>query len=300
MVDWKRLFDDFHIPQRRVRGWSNVCCPFCRNPIDEHFNGGFSDDNPAYNCWRCGKHPWYEALSLVLKVSPYEARKASSSYGNFLSIEKRRSADNSKELILPGFEELTAGEENYLISRGFNIPFLQKKYGIRGGGIAGDWAYRIIVPVWFEGRLVSWTGRSILPRAMIDELKIPRYKNLSIEQSAVNPKDILFNSDNCRNDSVIFVEGPFDVLRMGDDTVCSLGTSVTAAQKLFLIKRYKHVFVSFDNEPAAQAKARKLAEDLDSLGMDVEVVNICDDYGKNDPGELTLREVKEIKKELFY
>jgi len=298
MTNWKKLFDDMHIPQRRTKGWSNVNCPLCRNPVDTHFNGGFSDSSPAYNCWRCGKHYWLEPLSLILKTTPFEARKIVDSY-SFNTANKPVDYERKQNIVLPGCKELTRGEFEYLKNRQFNIPYLQKKYGIRGGGIAGDWSYRIIIPVFLEGKLVSWTGRSILDRKTIDELKIPRYKNLSIENSVINPKEILFNVDNCRNTYVILVEGPFDVLKMGDDCVCSLGTSVTAAQKKFLLSRFRKVFIAFDNEVSAQQKAKKLAVELDMLGIEVEVVNICADYNKNDPGELTTKEVLAIKKELF-
>ena len=37
---------------------------------------------------------------------------------------------------------------------------------------------------------------------------------------------------------------------------------------------------------------------LSSAGMKVEVVNICEDFNKNDPGELTEEEMLYIKKEL--
>ena len=162
----------------------------------------------------------------------------------------------------------------------------------------GEWSYRIIIPIFFEGRLISWTGRSILDRKTLDEEKIPRYKNLSVEKSAINPKDILFNIDNCRGDSVVLVEGPFDVLRMGDGFVCSLGTSFTTRQIMLLKERFKEVMVAFDNEPSAQDKAKKLAIELDMVGVNSYVVNICADYNKNDPGELTANEAKEIRKVL--
>jgi 5S rRNA maturation endonuclease (ribonuclease M5) len=203
-----------------------------------------------------------------------------------------------KNLKMPGYESFTEVEKDYLERRGFFIPEVKRKFGIRGGGIAGEWSYRILIPIFYNGRLVSWTGRSILPKDILTQDNIPRYKNLSVEKSEINPKEIFFNLDNSRNDSVILVEGPFDVLKMGNDTICSLGTSVTSAQKLLLLKRYKKVFIAFDNEPAAQEKAKVLGKDLNSIGLEVEVVNICEDYGKNDPGELVKKEVAEIKKEL--
>ena len=301
MINFKKLFDDNDIKTRivdRRNGWINVNCPFCKNPKDTHFNGNFSQTTPAYNCWRCGKHNWLEALSLVLNTNPIGARKLVSSYSNSLIKKEEKKISFVSKLDMPGYSELTKGEEKYLLSRGFDIKKLQEKFGIRGGGIAGDWSYRIIIPIFFNGKLVSWTGRSILSREFISENEIPRYKNLAIEKSVINPKDIFFNLDNSRKDSVILVEGPFDVLKMGNDCICSLGTSVTEAQKLLLSTRYKKVFISFDNEPSAQEKAHKLGMDLCSLGMDIEIVNICEDFNKNDPGELNEDEVKIIKKEL--
>ena len=185
-------------------------------------------------------------------------------------------------------------------NRGFDVDYLQNKYHIRGGGIVGKWANRIIIPIWYKGVLVSWTGRSILPKEYIKKHKIPRYKNLSIEQSVVNPKDIFFNLDNSTGDSVILVEGPMDVLKMGDNTICSLGTSVTDEQILFLKNRYKKIFICFDNEPSAQTHGREVGINLSSTGASVELVNICEPFNKNDPGELTYEEVNEIKKELGF
>ena len=290
------MFDTLNIPQRKVKGWSNINCPFCKNPPDTHFNGGFSEKVPAYNCWRCGKHYWLEALSLVLKISPIQAKKITESYSTEGRIEKKESKGN--DLKLPGYDILTKYEQNYLINRGFNIPYLQRKYGIQGGGIAGTWSYRIIIPIFYQGKLVSWTGRSIFDRKTIDELQIPRYKNLSVEASVMNPKDIFFNLDNCRNDTVILLEGPFDVLKMGDGFTCSLGTSVTSSQILLLKNRFKEVIIAFDNEISAQEKAKKLAVNLDMVGLNVSICNICKDFNKNDPGELSMVEVKAIRKEL--
>ena len=235
-------------------------------------------------------------MSLILKVSPFEARKL---VGETSSAKIERKSAKGVDLILPGYDNLTESEKTYLENRGFNISILQKKFGIKGGGLAGEWSYRIIIPIFYEGRLVSWTGRSILSKELIKELNVPRYKNLSVEASAVNPKDILFNIDNCRGNSVIMVEGPFDVLKMGDDCCCSLGTSVTNAQKLLISKKFNKVFLAFDSEESAQEKARKLGRELFQIGVDVEVVDVCADYVKNDPGELVESEVIQIKKELL-
>lgn len=299
-INFKKLFQDAHIPIRNEgKNWINICCPYCKDPVDTHFNGGFNMISPHFNCWRCGSHSWYETLATVLHIDVHQVNLYVSSYKYVPSKDEIKKVAKGENLNLPGFH-LSQGEKEYLVNRGFNVNYLIDKFHIRGGGIAGDWSYRILIPIYFNKVLVSWTGRSILTREQIKEYDIPRYKNLSIEQSVINPKEIFFNLDNSTKDSVIIVEGPFDVLKMGNDTICSLGTSTTREQELFLKKRYKKVFICFDNEPSAQKKAHKLGMNLVSIGMEVEVVNICEPFNKNDPGELEWKEILYIKKELGF
>lgn len=300
-IDFKRLFNDTNIPHRddEKRNWIHINCPFCKNPADTHFNGGFYQLNPHFYCWRCGSHSHYDAVAKVLNVSISQVKELFNTY-NYISKEKAPvRVARGQNLELPGYQ-LDDNEKEYLSGRGFDPDYLQSKFHIRGGGTIGEWSYRILIPIYYHDVLVSWTGRSILSKDYQKEHKIPRYKNLSIEQSVINPKEIFFNLDNCDKDKVILVEGPFDVLKMGDDTICSLGTSVTREQELFLKNHFKKVFIAFDNEPAAQEKARHLGMNLNSAGMEVEVVNICEDFNKNDPGELTENEVMQIKKELEF
>ena len=299
-IDFKRLFDDLHIKHRDdlPRNWIHANCPFCRNPPDTHFNGGFNRIEVRYTCFRCGSHYYVDALSKIMNVSPSEVKNTLKGYEYITDEKAPERVAKGHDLELPGYYKLEQSEKEYLEQRGFDVNYLQRKFHIRGGGICGTWSYRILIPIYYNHILVSWTGRSILPRDYIDANKIPRYKNLSIEQSVINSKEIFFNLDNCFKDEVILVEGPMDVLRGNDNCICSLGNSVTREQELFLKKRFKKVFVAFDNEPAAQDKARHLGMNLSSVGLKVEVVNICEDFNKNDPGELTEEEMLYIKKEL--
>lgn len=299
-IDFKRIFDNVHIPTRNTsRNWTNCNCPFCVNPKDTHFNGGFNILSPRYNCWRCGGHSWYDALSLILNIPVNQVSSFIKSY-TFVSKEKDvKKTAQAEHLELPGYR-LDDFEKEYLKGRGFDVDYLQSKFFLRGGGKTGEWAFRILIPIYYRNVLVSWTGRSILDRKTIKEMNIPRYKNLSVEQSVINPKEICFNCDSSNKDSVMLVEGPFDVLKMGDDTICSLGTGVTPEQVLFLKNRYKKIFICFDNEPAAQEHGREVGKNLASVGVDVELVNICSAFNKNDPGELDYNEVIEIKKELEF
>ena len=164
--------------------------------------------------------------------------------------------------------------------------------------MTGKWKYRIIIPLIINGKIVSWTGRSILSPAKQKELNIPRYKNLSIEDSVIDPKSILYNLDNCKKEIGVLTEGAFDVMRMGDDFFCSFGTELTQSQIGMIKDRFKKVFIMFDNEKEAQEKARKFGLQISSIGVEVELVDAYGDFGKNDGGELNEKEVEIIRAEL--
>lgn len=300
-MDFRRLFDDYRVPYslKVNKGWINANCPWCDVHIDS-FNLGFNPKDDYCTCWKCGAHGLYEALGRLLNCSAREARSITRDYEGRSALADMLNNKTSRavKLELPG-GDFTVGERKYLEKRGFNPDFLREKYGVCGGGVAGEWKYRIIIPLVYKGRLVSWTARSILGREQIKALQIPRYKNLSVEKSVIDPKHVLFNLDNCNGSSVILTEGAMDVMRGGDDVCCSFGTSVTETQIGILVERFRKVFILFDNEHEAQDKARKYGAKLSALGVDVEVVDAFSDYGRNDMGDCTEAEVLEIKKELL-
>jgi len=216
---------------------------------------------------------------------------------NSLLNKLNKKQSKAIKLTLPT-DTFTPAERKYLKQRDFSPKLLHEKYKIVGGGITGAWKYRIIIPLILDGKIVSWTGRSILSKQKINELKIPRYKNLSIEQSVIDPKSILFNLDNCKSEIGVLTEGAFDVMRMGDGFFCSFGTELTQSQIAVIKNRFKKVFIMFDNEREAQIKARKFGLQIASMGVEVEVVDVYGDFGKNDAGELNEKEVSVIRKEL--
>ena len=207
--------------------------------------------------------------------------------------EKKKS--KIKYLELPT-DTFTPAERKYLKSRGFSPKYLNEKYNIVGGGISGDWKFRIIIPVYFNGKLMSWTGRSILSKEKLKQLEIPRYKNLAIEKSVKNIKELFFNLDNCKGKEVVLTEGAFDVLRFDGNAICSMGTELTEGRVSLLAERFEKVFILFDNEPEAQEKARKFGLQLSSIGIEVEIVDAYGDFGKNDMGECSREEINQIKK----
>lgn len=295
---FEKLFSDYKIEytNRENKGWTNVTCPFCD---DKTFNGGFENENPHFNCWKCGSHPIDEALSLILHVDRKQINSVLKPYRGtsslIPSVSSRRPMCTSLSLPSDGF---TPKERKYLEKRNFDVDFLHDKYGVVGGGISGRWKFRIIIPIYYNNKLVSWTARSVLSKDELKELDIPRYKNLSIEESVINPKDIFYNLDNCRKDVVVLTEGCFDVIRFGDDWICSLGTQLTQAQIRLLSERFNKVYIMFDNEVEAQEKARKFGMQIASMGIEVEVVDAYSEFNVNDGGECNEEQVLKIRKEL--
>jgi hypothetical protein len=298
-MNFEKLFRDYNVPYslRINRGWVNCNCPYC-DTKSTSFNLGFNPAGNYYHCWK-SKHnyPIRQVLSTLLNVSESSIDNILMDYQGVGETLSEKKTSNIKYLELPT-NTFTKAERKYLKSRDFDPKYLYKKYHVVGGGIDGYWKFRIIIPVFYQGQLLSWTGRSILSKEKLKQLDIPRYKNLSIEKSIKNIKELFFNIDNCKSDTVVLTEGAFDVLRFDGNAICSMGTELTESQINLLASRFRKIFILFDNEPEAQKKARKFGLQLSSIGIDIEVVNAYEDFGKNDMGECSREEIESIKKEL--
>lgn len=296
-MNFEKLFRDYNVKYslRVNRGWVNCNCPFCDNKPDS-FNLGFNPAGNYYHCWKSQhNYSFQEVLSILLNIPIDEVDNVLKDYSGIGEVIPEKKKSKVKHLELPT-DSFTLAERKYLKLRGFSPKYLNKKYHIVGGGISGKWKFRIIIPVYFNGKLMSWTGRSILSKEKLKELDVPRYKNLSIEQSVKNIKELFFNLDNCKEKKVVLTEGPFDVLRFDGNAICSMGTELTESQVSLLAERFEKVFILFDNEPEAQEKARKFGLQLSSIGIEVEIVDAYGDFGKNDMGECSLEEINQIKK----
>ena len=294
-MNFEKLFTDYKVEfnNRVNRGWTNVSCPHCD---DKTFNGGFNNAGNYYHCWKCGGHDFKKTLSLVTRVPQNQIDELIQQYQGRTSLLNQLNKKKAKALKLElPTDTFTAAERQYLKSRNFNPAELHRKYKLVGGGMSGPWKYRIIIPLILDGKIVSWTGRSILSKKKQEELKIPRYKNLSIEQSVIDPKSVLYNLDNCKKKTAVLTEGAFDVMRLGDDFFCSFGTELTQSQIAMIKDRFEKIYIMFDNEEKAQIKARKFGLQISSIGVEVEIVDAYSDFNKNDGGELNEQEVNIIR-----
>lgn len=258
-------------------GWVGVSCPFCG---DNNFHGGIKGF--SYTCWKCGTHTLADYIKEVLDIpSAYSIIKE---YDNEEDVSYEKKEARASSIILPGDLNNEAAR-NYLRARKFDPEYLESKYKIRYTGITGDLKYRIVIPIFYNGELVSYQARDYTNKQEI------RYKTLSVEKSIINPKYLLYNHDFVSGNIIGVCEGPFDAIRMGDGFVATLGTRVTEEQIRKLIV-YEKVYILFDPEEEAQERANKLAEKIASFGKEVYVI---DTELSHDPGDMTEDEVQEIR-----
>jgi len=270
------------------QGWIGVCCPYCG---DSSFHGAFPMSGvPVFTCFKCGSHPYKETIKELLDVSWSETYFVLKEYddGSINTFERKEAQAETLEMI---GEPLNDIAKKYLKKRGFEPEYLEIKYKLRSVGMVGDWKYRIIIPLFYEGRLVSYIGRDYTNQQEL------RYKNLSIEKSVINPKNLLYNEQFVKKDFVGVCEGPFDAIKMGDGFVATLGTQVSEEQ-VRKIAIYKKAYILFDPDKEAQKRALKLAERISVLGCKAIIV---DTELNHDPGDMTKEEVKNLRTELdFY
>lgn len=294
-MDFQGLFREFGIQTdetRYRRGWINVPCPFCGSGNSTHMGFNIYDD--FCTCFKCGGHNLRNSLIKLLNIPASTLDTILEPYQSRLKILKKlndKKSINKIKIELPGYP-LSKQEKKYLLERRFSPKKLTEDYNIQGGGYVGDWKNRIIIPIYLGGKLISWTARTILPD------REPRYKNLENEKSVINPKNIFFNLDNCHSTSVALLEGPFDVLRFGNNGICGFGITLTRIQVLYLSNRFKKIYILFDREPAAQKKAKEYGMILQGQGQQCYLVDAFSDYGCKDAGEMKASDIRDLKKEL--
>ena len=275
-------------------GWIAINCPFC----DDHSNHmGINPETGGVNCWRCpAKGTVIMVVSKLKGVSSHSAISELKKFTHRDMSNRTRSfgsdqTPNSNQQVKLDFELSKSSDKyhiEYLRGRGFNPNYLIDKYKLQfAGPLENDYRMRIIVPIYMNRQLVSFTTRDVTGRAHIPWL------HGKPEHVILSPKECLYNLDSVE-DTVLVLEGASDVWRMGDGAVATFGDKYTTEQ-VRLLRNVKRAFVLFDTEEAAQENASKLAYDLSAFVSDVHIYEL--DQG--DPGELTDDDVKSIRIEIF-
>jgi DNA primase len=273
-------------------GWINLHCPFCRSH-KEHL--GFNLEEGHFHCWKCGFHPVEDVVMALERCEYHEACRIVQEYEADFEYRPPPGTHTQAQGTQgplewpPGTVPLQEVHKNYLASRGFDPDYLEAKYGLMGTVNAGPYAARVMVPIIWQGQMVSYQGRLMVRGE-------PKYKACVKDKELIHHKHVLYNLDNAGNSGVV-VEGVFDAWRLGDGAVATFGTSMdrSSPQILHLAGKFRRVFVMFDAEAPAQRRARWLRDQLSALG--VEAVNVALDKG--DPGDMGKEEAQEMKRRLL-
>ncbi len=287
-VDIRNVLDDLNIEYNEAgknigNEWLGIeICPFCQS-TNNHL--GININSPVFSCFACGEkgntlkylvkelNSYPKAIQILEKHLPLEFKK-----------QNKKIKNNNINVKLPtSNKNPSIYQKNYLINRDFNPDELIEKYDLYFCGPTGKWANRIIVPIFKNRMLITFTSIDIHKGSKM------RYKHLSEEKSIIPIKKHLFGLENQR-DSVIVVEGIFDKFRIGTNCVCSFGTQQTQDQTAIL-SEFKRVIIAFDGDKAGNIAMNRLGANLATLS---EVIQVTLPTGK-DPDMLSNKEVKEIR-----
>lgn len=338
MIDIIKFLEDNNVPYittgpNVAKGNVNVSCPWC-GPADPSMHLGIELSKGWFGCWRDSDHrgknvarlvqaligcSWSQAITIAgqspNRLSGFDAWAQTA----FRAPTKQSRLDCCAGIVLPKeFKALSPTIQSsiqnpylqYLASRGFGPEDLDEvcTYYNLYYCPSGKWRGRIIIPIYYKGMLVSWTGRSIFKSEKI------RYKTLSANPNTANDNgdpcsgitanhllldyDFLMQNGSKTNKTRLFIcEGPFDAIKL--DTLghryniratCLFTLAPTQEQLALLadLAPYYEYHILLDR--AAYHNALGLQSKLSVFHPVVDILPA----GYDDPGELDLDGVQKL------
>lgn len=295
MFNAKKFLEDFNIPldtegKNCSPGYVNIKCPFCN---DQSNHGGFNIEEEFYTCWKCKtRYSLNSVVKELLNISLPQTKDIINEYTN-----KYIPIINTKKIITPptkitlpkgAKKPLSKRHKNYLKKRNFDPYKIEKEFNLYSTDVIGDYCLRIIAPIYYNKRLVSYQTRDITGKQKL------RYKACKKTDEIIFHKNILYNQDNC-NKKAIIVEGITDVWRFGRGSCATFGIGWRQSQLLEMIKLFDHVFILYDKGDEAQKQAEKLGGAFSSFhNKTAEIITL--DY--DDPASMPQNEADYLIKEL--
>ena len=311
MIDILKLYHDFNIEYRDHghkhcrTGWVQIECPFCSG--NSGFHLGYCIDSRskfagAFVCWRCGGHHSQKVIREILKERHLDIKEILKRYQ--ISGYAGPAVETQIRLVKSSFKypsgtgPLQDHHRNYLIKRKFDPDLIEKEWGILGTGPISSLTYgrgkdkktldyknRIIIPIEWEGKVVSFQGRAITKASKMKYLACPE------ERELINLKTIYYGKSNGKR--CVVVEGVTDVWRLGYGSLSLFGIKYTLAQ-IKLLSKFEMVFLAFDPEKQAQEQAKKIESALNFRGVKTKMVEGL----TTDPGDMLQEDTNHLMGEL--
>jgi hypothetical protein len=299
IYNWEQFFLNYNINYSgpNSRGWWECTCPYC-NSSPGKLHGAIHKDYNIFYCFKCGKIPLPDAIYNLTGISWNSISrqyKFSFDQSDIIYSKMNKEKQHAKKIEWPiGTIELNNQAKDYLYRRGFDPDYLIKKYNLRCCGPIGFiknknlFAFRIIIPIYYQRNIISFQGRNYTGKADV------RYMTYPEDLEIVHHKDILYGIDDVPGNHVIIVEGILDKWKLGDYAAATFGTGYTDAQVNLIASRFEKVSIMFDPEAEAQKKAEELYKKLKGLRVKSEIIVLSE----GDPGSLSDKDAKEIVKDI--
>lgn len=264
-------------------GWVQMQCPFCGKGSHK-YHLGYNIAERYANCYQCGYHRLTETVMALTGLSFPDVKNVLSGVG--VRVESKPRPTNTGKLVIPKHVgPMQKQHRKYLRDvRGMDPDVIERVWAVQGIGIAPRLCWRLFIPIQLDGEVVSWTTRSIAQDAKV------RYMSASESQEAVPHKSILYGEQFVEN-VICVVEGPLDAWKIGPGCVATCGTGYSRSQ-VRRISQYPIRALCFDNEPAAQQRARALADDLSVFPGETMVVTL----DSKDAAEASESELRKLRK----
>lgn len=272
-----------YLPPKRKQtpsGWLSFNAPCCHHngtTADTRLRGGLitNPDGLSFHCFNCGyKASWQQGRNLSFKMRKLlQWLNAPDDVINKLALtimQENEGVQVTQQLVeIPKFNTVPLPDDaikvaditdfdkhslailEYMASRNLQVDdttyYWSPSLGYRD---------RLIIPFYYENRIVGWTGRSV------QSDKKPKY--LSEQQPGY-----VFNLDEQHPQKVfaIVCEGPIDALYI--DGVALLGSEAKDQQALLINRLNKDIIVVPDRDQAGS----KLVEQAIDLGWGVSMPN---------------------------
>lgn len=289
-LDAISVLEEANIPYREQgknvgQGWIGVCCPFCN---DTGFHMGINLDSKSISCWKCGTTGNILKLMAAITGSFKDGLKLVEKINGKTLYQKKEIQIDHNEVEVQFPRGTRQGLQNqhreYLKRvRKMNPYYLENTYNLYSTGADASLPNRIIVPVVYRYRLITYTTISV------EEKPLVRYLHCPNEKSVVFIKHFLYNIESVKQ-RVFVVEGIFDTWRMGSETVCTFGVKPTE-QQVKMLSQIANVNIVFDGDNPGYMGARKLAERLAAFTR----VQIVELPVGTDPDTLSRADIETIK-----
>jgi len=284
-MDIIRFYQDHSIPfqtgdHKHCRtGWVNIQCPHCVGSPGLHLGYSLSDN--YYKCWRCG---WKSEIKVIMKLTNLdygEAKQIIKQYGGKSRTPTKESKQKirfAKHKLPSNIGKLKPNHRKYLQKRNFDPDKLESEWGLLGTGPISmldeiDYGRRILAPIVWNGKQVSFQCRDITDRHKLKYMACPKKREL------IEHQNILYGNQSKWGKIGIAVEGITDVWRFGPHAFGTFGIDFTPRQIREMRNAFDRIVIIFDDDPQAIKQAEKLKGNLKFRGMKAEI-----EFIEGDPG----------------